>query len=127
MSHLPQADGGSFVTVARADEVGEGSMFGVAVGGNAILLSEIGGKIYAMDAVCTHYGGYLPGGELKADHPGPGTSTVVCPVHKAQFDAKTGKVVKNVSGLLKLATHKEATDQRTYEVKVVGGNVMVKV
>ena len=42
------------------DEIHEGSMFTVAVGGNAILLSKIGGKIYAMDAVCSHYSGYLP-------------------------------------------------------------------
>jgi hypothetical protein len=57
----------NFIAVAREDEVPEGSMFGVAVSGKPILLSKIGGKIYAMDAVCSHMNGYLPKGELR-DH-----------------------------------------------------------
>src|SRR5271169_4125339 len=105
-------------------------MFGVAVAGNAILLSKIGGKIYAMDAVCSHYHGYLPRGELKAGHLGKGQvndRTVVCPVHKAEFEITTGKVVKNVPTLMKLATRREATDLRTYEVEVVDNDIRVKV
>jgi nitrite reductase/ring-hydroxylating ferredoxin subunit len=117
-----QVSPGSFVTVAKEGAVSEGSMYGVAVAGNAIVLSKIGGRIYAMDAVCSHYHGYLPKGELVA-----GSNTAICPVHKAQFDATTGKVLKNVPGLLKLATHKEATDLRTYEVQVVDGDVQVRV
>jgi nitrite reductase/ring-hydroxylating ferredoxin subunit len=113
---------GNFVAVARDDRVSEGSMFAVAVAGNAIVLSKIGGKVYAMDAVCSHYNGYLPKGELIAAR-----NTVICPVHKAQFDATTGKVLKNVPVLLKLATHKEATDLRTYEVEVVDGSVRIRV
>ncbi len=62
---LSEMDQGNFITVAREDEVREGSMFGVAIAGNPILLSRIGGKIYAMDAVCSHYYGYLPRGELR--------------------------------------------------------------
>ncbi|MDA4132298.1 MAG: Rieske 2Fe-2S domain-containing protein [Thaumarchaeota archaeon] len=121
---------GNFVAVAREDEISEGSMFGVAVTGNAILLSKIGGKIYAIDAVCSHFNGYLPNGELKAENSSGGEMkdhSVVCPVHKAQFDATTGKVLKNVPALLKLATHKEATDLHTYEVEVLDGRVRIKV
>ncbi len=92
---------GSFVTVCKEDEVHEGSMFGVTVTGNPILLSKIGGKIYATDAICSHYNGYLPRGELK-------DRNVICPVHKAEFDVATGKVAKNVPWLIKSATHKEA-------------------
>ncbi len=120
MSKLSKMTQTNFITVAREDQVPEGSMLGVAVGGNPILLTKIDGKIYAMDAVCSHYNGYLPRGELR-EH------TIVCPVHKAQFDVATGKVVKNVPALMKLATRREATDMRTYEVEVVGGDVRVKV
>jgi len=120
LSTLTSPTRSNFVTVAREEEISEGSMLGVAVGGNPILLAKIGGKIYAMDAVCPHYYGYLPKGELR-DH------TVVCPVHKAQFDVATGKVVKNVPALLKLATHKGAADVRTYDVDVAEGEVRVKV
>jgi nitrite reductase/ring-hydroxylating ferredoxin subunit len=113
---------GSFVAVAKLDQVSEGSMVAVAVAGNAIVLSKIGGKVYAMDAVCSHYNGYLPKGELVAAR-----NTVICPVHKAQFDVTTGKVLKNVSGMLKLATRKEAIDLRTYEVQVVDGSIQIRV
>lgn len=102
------------------EEAKEGSMFGVAVGGNAILLLKIGGKIYAMDAVCSHYFGYLPKGDVK-------DRAVICPVHKAQFEVTTGKVVKNVPALMKLATRKEATDLRAYEVEVVDNSIRIKV
>ncbi len=105
-------------------------MLGVAVAGTAILLCKSGGKIYAMDAVCSHYNGYLPRGELTTGYLADGNvkdRVVVCPVHKAQFEVATGKVAKNVPGLLKLATHREATDLRTYEVQVVDGGVQIKV
>jgi nitrite reductase/ring-hydroxylating ferredoxin subunit len=121
---------GSFVTVAREGQIQEGSMFGVAVDGKAILLSKIAGKIYAMDAVCSHYNGYLPKGELSSGYLPSGkvdNHAVVCPVHKAQFEATTGNVLKNVPALLKLATHREATDLRTYEVEVVDDSVRIKV
>jgi nitrite reductase/ring-hydroxylating ferredoxin subunit len=125
LSNLSNFSESSFVKVASEDDVREGSMFGVAVAGKPIMLSKIGGKIYAMDAVCSHSKGelrteYLPDGQL-GGHP------VVCPVHKAQFEVTTGKVVKNVPGLLRLATHKEATDLRTYEVKVVDKSVQIRV
>ena len=117
---MPFIPKGEFVSVARDDEVQEGSMLGVTVRNIPILLSKIGGKIYAMDAVCSHYYGYLPRGELR-DH------VVVCPVHWAQYDIGTGKVVKNVPGYVKLATRRKATDLRTYEVEVVDNDVRVKV
>ncbi len=120
MSNLSKAGYEGFVTVAKEDEVGEGSMFGVMVAGNPILLSKIGGRIYAMDAVCSHYYGYLPRGDLK-DH------TVTCPVHKAQYDVATGKVLKNVPALMKLASRREATNLKVYEVEVVENSVRLRI
>jgi nitrite reductase/ring-hydroxylating ferredoxin subunit len=130
LSNLSKTTNSGFVTVALDDEVHEGSMLGVAVAGNAILLSKIGGKIYAVDAVCSHYNGYLPRGELKTGNLSNGEvndHAIVCPVHKAQFEATTGRVLKNVPALLKLATHREAIDLRTYEVEVVNNSVRIKV
>ena len=119
-----------FFPVARTNDIPEGSMFSVAVSGKPILVSRIGGKLYAMDAVCSHYNGYLPRGELKTEYLPSGQvkdHAVICPVHKAQFEITTGKVLKNVPAMLKLATHKEATDLRTYEVSVVGDSVLIRV
>ncbi len=106
--------------VAKVDDLQEGSMLFVAVSGNPILLSRIGGQIYAMDAVCSHYNGFLPRGQIK-DY------TLVCPVHKAEFDVRTGDVTKNVSAIVRLATRREATRLRTYEVKIVDGSIGLKI
>jgi nitrite reductase/ring-hydroxylating ferredoxin subunit len=130
LSSSPKTVQTAFISVASEDDVREGSMFGVAVDGKAILLSKVGGKIYAVDAVCSHYNGYLPNGQLNASPSpdgGAGGHAIVCPVHKAQFEATTGKVLKNVPALLKLATHREATDLRTYEVEVVDKSVRIRV
>jgi len=53
---------------------------------------------------------------------------VVCPVHKAEYDLDTGKVVKDVPSVLRLATGgRRATDLKTYEVKVVGDSIQVRI
>jgi len=109
-----------FVLVAKVNDVPEGGMVGSMVSGNPILISRIGGNFYAMDAVCSHFYGYLPRGDLR-------NNVVTCPVHKAQYDVQTGKVVKNVPGLMKLAGGgRLASDLRTYEVHVVGDSILVK-
>jgi len=130
LSSPAKPEEGNFVDVASDADVHEGAMFGVAVGGKAILLSKIGGKVFAMDAICSHMFGYLPQGELKTEYMSDGkvkSNVVVCPVHKAQYDITTGKVVKNVPALMKLVMHREATDLRVYEVQVVDGNVRLKI
>ncbi|MGP8124611.1 MAG: Rieske (2Fe-2S) protein [Nitrososphaerales archaeon] len=109
-----------FVVVAKANDVAEGSMVGSMASGKPILISRLGGKLYAMDAICSHFYGYLPRGELKG-------GVVICPVHKAQYDINTGKVVKNVPAVMRLASSKKASDLRTYAVQVVGDSVLVKV
>lgn len=120
MPNGPEPAQGGFVVAAKVNDVAEGSMVGSSVSGNPILISRIGGRFYAMDAVCSHLYGYLPRGELRGN-------TVVCPVHKAQYDINTGKVVKNVPALMKLASRRQATDLRTYEVNVIGDSVLIKV
>ena len=112
------ADG--FVIVAKVSDVSEGAMVTSMVSGNPVLISRIGGNLYAMDAICSHFYGYLPKGELKSN-------VVICPVHKAQYDVETGKVVKNVPGLMKMAGGgKVAKDLHIYEVRVVGEDVLVR-
>lgn len=109
-----------FVEVAKVKDVQEGSMFGSAASGTQVLIAHIGGKFYAMDAICSHSYGYLPRGELKGN-------TVTCPVHKAQYDVPTGKVLKDVPTVMRLATGKRASDLRVYQVQVVGDSIQIKV
>ena len=60
-----------------------------------ILIANVDGNFYAMDAICSHMQGYLPSGRLER-------SIVICPVHHARFDVTNGKVSKDVSAALRL-------------------------
>ena len=94
-------------------------MRGVTVDGKRVLVARVRGDFYAIDAVCSHLAGNLADGTLD-------NAIVTCPVHHSQYDVRTGKVVKNVGRLVKLATRKEATGQRAYETKVVGPDILLK-
>lgn len=61
----------------------DGQMTRLDLEGQAVLLSRVSGKYYAMGAECTHYHGPLNEGVLK-DH------TVMCPWHHACFDVRNG-------------------------------------
>jgi len=52
-----------------------------------ILLANVSGTFYALDAICPHEEGYLDEGDLDGE-------TVVCPIHYARFSLKTGKVLE---------------------------------
>ena len=95
-------------------------MKGFTVENKQILIANVGGTFYAIDAVCSHMNGYLPAGELK-------NSIVICPVHKAQFDVITGKVQKNVNTMFKLSTGRGANNLNIYQVIVEGNNIKIKI
>jgi nitrite reductase/ring-hydroxylating ferredoxin subunit len=60
--------------------------------GTAVLLGDVavfnvGGRVCASQAQCTHMGGPLHEGKLEG-------STVTCPFHSAQFNVCTGAVLR---------------------------------
>lgn len=77
------------LNVARLDEVPAGTMKRVRAFGANILLSNIGGKIYATQDDCGHQRASLARGTLEG-------SIVTCPLHGAKFDVTTGA---NVGGM----------------------------
>ena len=52
---------------------------------------------------------------------------MVCPVHRARYDVKTGKLVKNVDTLVKMATGHSAKDVKAYDVDVVADDVLIDI
>lgn len=76
------------VYVCEAD-LAEGELRGLKVEGQWILLVRHGGETFALDASCAHSGYPLFKG--KVDEQG----VLTCPLHYAQFDCRTGKVVSD--------------------------------
>ena len=74
----------SFQKVANRQDFKEGLMR-VELEGKPIVLAMVDGKIYAMDAVCSHQGGPLDEGKLEGHE-------LTCPWHYAVFDVRNGKV-----------------------------------
>ena len=74
-----------FVRAAKTCEIPNGGMAAVTVQGEEVLIACVGGQYYAINNKCSHQGGALDQGELLADR-----CAVMCPLHDACFDLKTG-------------------------------------
>lgn len=100
----------SFKTVAKVSDVARGRVKVVEVEGKRIALCNVNGTVYAVDDLCTHDNGPLGEGELFNDQ-------IECPRHGARFDVKSGKVTCLPAVI----------PVKTYEVKIEGEEVMIKV
>jgi len=76
-----------FIKVAGVDELAEGSTLALEADGELICLAKVEGCIYAFTDNCTHISGPLNEGELEGH-------VLTCPWHGAQFDVRTGQVLR---------------------------------
>jgi nitrite reductase/ring-hydroxylating ferredoxin subunit len=97
--------------VARVADVPPGAMLGVLAGGQRLLVANVAGEYYAMNAKCNHLGGPLDRGTL-------GGSIVICPLHGSQWDVRTGNLV---------SFSRPLPPERTYPVSVEGDEIVVEV
>jgi nitrite reductase/ring-hydroxylating ferredoxin subunit len=98
-----------FVPVAKTADIPPDGMKCVAVERARVLLANVDGRFYAISDICGHRNAPLSRGRL-AGH------IVECPLHFAQFDVRTGKLVDGPI----------AADVPVYEVLVEGDTVFVK-
>jgi len=75
------------IIVGKTSDIPTGKMIKVSVDGREILVANIDESYYATDDSCTHSGASLSEGKLEG-------CTITCGWHAAQFDCKTGKLVK---------------------------------
>ena len=75
-----------FVRAAKTSDLPDGTMTSVMVEGEPVLVACVGGKYYAIHNKCSHQGGWLDEGELLTDR-----CEVMCPLHDACFDLRTGE------------------------------------
>jgi len=118
-----EAEIGKLIRVASIDDISEGTMKKYQVQDTEMLMARIGGKYYATQNKCPHFGGDLSKGKLEG-------SIVTCPRHGSQFNLSDGSVVRwlKVTGLISSIgkTLKSPQKLLTYKVKVEGQDIMME-
>lgn len=97
-----------FIKVARVDDLEDGELMPVEVDGEPVCLAKVDGEICAFTDDCTHIGGPLNEGELDGE-------VLTCPWHGAQFNVRTGKVLRGPA----------RQDIQTYPVKIEDNVIFV--
>ncbi len=97
-----------FVKVAELDDLDDGELMAVEADGEPVCLAKVDGTVYAFTGTCTHIGGPLDEGELEG-------VVLTCPWHGAQYDVRTGKVLRGPA----------RQDIQTYAVRVEAHSILV--
>ena len=98
-----------FLPALAVADLQEGQPRRVEVSGQPILLLRSGERVYAIGAVCSHYGAPLEEGKLQGD-------TIQCPWHFSRFALADGSVCEGPA----------CTGVPAYEVRVIHGQVEIK-
>lgn len=101
---------GNWIKACDIDKVTSGELFGFDYDDKKILLTNLDGKIFATDRICTHAEADLSTGILSEEG-------IRCPLHLSVFDLNTGK-----------PQHPPADESlKTYNVKIDNNEVYVEV
>src|SRR5262249_25857889 len=98
-----------FVAACAIADLQEGQPRRVEVRGQPILLLRSGERIFAIGAVCSHYGAPLEEGKVLGD-------TIQCPWHFSRFGLDDGGVCEGPA----------CASVPAYEVRVIDGLVEIK-
>jgi len=102
--------GAHFARAAELSSVPPDKLVTVDVEGTKVLLSNLGGEIHAVSAICTHEEFDLSQGFVL-------DNAVVCALHLSQFDLRTGEVY-----------NPPATEPlRVFNVKIEDNEIFVEV
>ena len=85
-------------------------MMEVEAGGQALLLYDLGGAVFATSAICPHHAAWLSQGRISG-------TAIDCPRHMGQFDIATGRQLRGPA----------CADLRVFPVRVVEGRILVEV
>lgn len=95
--------------VAKVGDVAENDVIQVRVGEACIALFNLDGRHYAISGICTHAHAFLAQGYMQDD-------TIECPLHQGVFHIPTGRAM----------AAPVTKDLQTYEVKVDGGRILIR-
>ena len=97
-----------FIKVAELNGLDDGELMAVEIEDEPVCLVKVDGAIYAFTDNCTHISGPLNEGELDGE-------VLTCPWHGAQFNVRTGKVLRGPA----------RQDIQTYPVQVEDNSILV--
>jgi len=129
----------SFIEAASVDDLPVGTMKHVEIKGVEIALANVNGTVYAVSDRCGHQNAPLSKGTLSG-------KIITCPLHHAQFDVTTGKMISGMVELSlpgmeraprefqealkaigELTNHIKTHDLQPFPVKVAGNRIFVTV
>lgn len=96
--------------VCKVSELPVGQVRSVPSGHGRILVANVSGKFYAMNAVCNHEGGPLDEGPLFENE-------ITCPWHGSVWDVTSGKLVWFMEPLQDEPVYKVVVDKDTIFVE----------
>ncbi|HUT05501.1 MAG TPA: non-heme iron oxygenase ferredoxin subunit [Nitrosopumilaceae archaeon] len=99
------------IVAGKVSDISPGKMIKISVDGKEIMVANVDGDFCAMDDSCTHSGASLSEGVLEG-------GIVTCGWHKAEFDCKTGKLVKFPAKINDVASYKVTTESDNVFVEV---------
>jgi len=98
------------IIAGKVSDMSPGTMKKISIDGKDIVVVNVDGEFCAIDDSCTHSGASLSEGTLEG-------CRVTCGWHKAEFDCKTGKLVKFPAKINNLGS---------YSVSIESDNVFVE-
>jgi nitrite reductase/ring-hydroxylating ferredoxin subunit len=101
-------------TSLKKNDLQEGMLLKADVNDKSIILTNIKGKFYAMDSVCSHEGGPLEEGTLE-DY------TIICPWHQGKFDIRTAIASAETDWVTDLKSYSVIVDERSGEISIDTG------
>ncbi|MGI0014666.1 MAG: Rieske (2Fe-2S) protein, partial [Nitrososphaera sp.] len=93
-------------TSFRKSDLQEGKPIRVDIDGRAIVLALVSGKVYAMDAVCSHEGGPLDEGTVAG-------YSLICPWHQGIFDIRNAKASAETDWVTDLHSYEVVIDDKS--------------
>ncbi|MCV0372264.1 MAG: Rieske 2Fe-2S domain-containing protein [Nitrosarchaeum sp.] len=99
------------IIAGKISDITPGKMVKVSIDGRDILVANIDGVYCAADDSCTHSGASLSEGKLE-------NGIVTCGWHAAQFDCKTGKLVKFPAKIRDLTSYKTSVESDDVFIEV---------
>jgi nitrite reductase/ring-hydroxylating ferredoxin subunit len=83
----------SQIEAAKSDDVREGAVFAVTLGGKPVALTRVNGAVQAFVNKCPHFGVKLTKGKIEA-------GIITCPFHGSSFDICSGRDTAWVKSIL---------------------------